>query len=83
MYLIHVWMYDRLVADKEGGSGVSNEPLLKPKLFNCHGGISGRIGQTAQIEPSSANLNPRSKNPGSAPADIGPKSYAVPSPPPI
>ena len=29
--------------------------------------ISGKIGQTAQIEPPSANLNPRSKNPGSAP----------------
>ena len=44
-------------------------PLLSLNYF-IFMGISGKIGQTAQIEPPhpSANLNPRFKNPGSAPA---------------
>ena len=46
----------------------SNEPPLEPKLFSFQGGISRHIDQTSQIEPPIANLNPRSKNPGSAPA---------------
>ena len=50
-----------------GGSWDSNEPTLEPKLFHFHGEFQKKNGQTAQIEPLSANLNPRSKNPGSAP----------------
>ena len=50
------------------GFGGSNEPPLEPKLFHFHGEFQEKIGQTAQIEPPSANLNPQSKNPGSGPA---------------
>ena len=49
------------------GIGGSNEPPLEPKLFHFHGEFQEKIGQAAQIEPPSANLNPRSKNPGSGP----------------
>ena len=54
-----------------GGSGGSNEPLLSLNYFIFMGTL-GKIVQTAHIEPPSANLNPRSKNPGSAPATIAP-----------
>ena len=51
-----------------GGSGVqTNEPPLEPELFHFHGEFQEKNGQTAQTEPPSANLNPRSKNPGSVP----------------
>ena len=54
----------RCSGGSRGVSGASNEPPLEPKLFSW--GIAGKIGQTAKIEPPSANLNPRSKAPGSA-----------------
>ena len=44
--------------------GVQANPRLS--LISFPWGISGSIGQSAQIEPPSANLNPWSKNPGSA-----------------
>ena len=52
-----------------GGSGGSNEHPLEPKLFHFHGEFQEKIGQSAQIEPPSANLNPRSKIPGSGPEE--------------
>ena len=57
---------ENAVADPEGVRGVQTNFLLSLNYFIFMGNFR-RIGQTAQIEPISANLNPQSKNPGSAP----------------
>ena len=50
-----------------GSGGGSNEPPLEPKLFHFHGEFQVKLDKLHKSNPPSANLNPRSKNPGSAP----------------
>ena len=52
------------------GFGGSNEPPLEPKLFHFHGEFQGKLVKLHKSNPPSANLNPRSKNPGSAPGVV-------------
>ena len=58
-----------------GRSGGSNEPPLGPKLFHFHGEFREKLVKLHKSNPPQpptpptpwSNLNPRSKNPGSAP----------------
>ena len=50
-----------------GGSGGSLEPPSGTKLFQFHGEIYEKPGTMLQTNPLLMDLNPPSRNPGSAP----------------
>ena len=56
-----------LVADPEGVRGVQTNPLLSLNYFIFHGEFQEKFVKLHKSNPLSANLNRRSKNPGSAP----------------
>ena len=64
------------VADPEGVRGVQTNPLLRPKLFHFYGNFRKKWSNCTNRTPS-ANLNPRSKNPGSAPVQLQVKCIAM------
>ena len=49
-----------------GGSGGSLEPPLGTKLFHFHGEIYQKSGKMLKTNPLLIDLNPPSRNPGSA-----------------
>ena len=51
-----------------GGSGGSLEPPSGTKLFQFHGEIYEKSGKMLKTNPLLLDLNPPSRNPGSAPA---------------
>ena len=57
----------RSVADLEGGSGGSLEPPFGSKLFQFHGEMYEKSGKMLKTNPLLMDLNPPSRNPGSAP----------------
>ena len=50
-----------------GGSGGSLEPPSGTKLFRFHGENYGKSGRMLKTNPLFMDLNPPSRNPGSAP----------------
>ena len=53
-----------------GGSGGSLEPPSGTKLFHFHGEIYEKSGKMLKTNPLLIDLNPPSRNPGSAPASV-------------
>ena len=53
-----------------GGSGGSLEPPSGTKLFQFHGEIYKKLSKMLKTNPLLINLNPPSRNPGSAPEMI-------------
>ena len=61
-----------------GGSGGSNEPPFEPKLFHFHGEFQNKLVKLHKSNPPpSANLNPRSKDPGYVPVPYHAYSYIL------
>ena len=50
-----------------GGSGGSLEPPFGSKLFQCHGEMYEKSSKMLKTNPLLMDLNPPSRNPGSAP----------------
>ena len=53
-----------------GGSGGSLEPPSETKLFQFHGEIYEKSGKMLKTNPLVMDLNPTSRNPGSAPENL-------------